>query len=230
MLPLCSRSRPSAPSSLSEWQCVRGCSDAMRNFLGRSARPCTSPQRACLAQTRACALDARTRVLRNSKSSRQSVLAPLEIGRVRALARGPAASLVLLCVRFWPGLQVIHVGRSSRHGWQTRARPGCRSVLRLPFGDEISSSYPLPSGIHDALYREGVGGGGGWPLRVNVRGNNRRESVDYYNRFMNTELNTGVPVEFRVEPVAKPKGSMGFSPAGCPNASLKWLPHAGHSF
>ena len=99
MLPLCSRSRPSAPSSLSEWQCVRGCSDAMRNFLGRSARPCTSPQRACLAQTRACALDARTRVLRNSKSSRQSVLAPLEIGRVRALARGPAASLVLLCVR-----------------------------------------------------------------------------------------------------------------------------------
>lgn len=177
MLPLCSRSRPSAPSSLSEWQCLRGCSDAMRNFLGRSARPCTSPQRACLAQTRACALDARTRVLRNSKSSRQSVLAPLEIGRVRALARGPAASLVLLCVRFWPGLQVIHVGRSSRHGWQTRARPGCRSVLRLPFGDEISSSYPLPSGIHDALYREGVGGGGGWPLRVNVRGNNRRESV-----------------------------------------------------
>ena len=70
----------------------------MRNFLGRSARPCTSPQRACLAQTRACALDARTRVLRNSKSSRQSVLAPLEIGRVRALARGPAASLVLLCL------------------------------------------------------------------------------------------------------------------------------------
>ena len=66
--------------------------------------------------------------------------------------------------------------------------------------------------------------------RVNVRGNNRRESVEYYNRFMNTELNTGVPVEFRVEPVAKPKGSMGFSPAGCPNASLKWLPHAGHSF
>ena len=91
-------------------------------------------------------------------------------------------------------------------------------------------THTLPSGIHDALYREGVGDGGGWPLRVNVRGNNRRESVEYYNRFMNTELNTGVPVEFRVEPVAKPKGSMGFSPAGCPNASLKWLPHAGHSF
>ena len=144
MLPLCSRSRPSAPSSLSEWQCVRGCSDAMRNFLGRSARPCTSPQRACLAQTRACALDARTRVLRNSKSSRQSVLAPLEIGRVRALARGPAASLVLLCVRFWPGLQVIHVGRSSRHGWQTRARPGCRSVLRGLVRSETRSRHLTP--------------------------------------------------------------------------------------
>ena len=39
MLPLCSRSRPSAPSSLSEWQCVRGCSDAMRNFLGRVPAP-----------------------------------------------------------------------------------------------------------------------------------------------------------------------------------------------
>lgn len=40
----------------------------------RARVPAPPPPRA-LAQTRACALDARTRVLRNSKSSRQSVLA-----------------------------------------------------------------------------------------------------------------------------------------------------------
>ena len=105
-----------------------------------------------------------------------------------------------------------------------RATVGKRGPrTRLPFG--LASSVRrrdlviLPPSERDtrrSLHREGVGGGGGWPLRVNVRGNNRRESVEYYNRFMNTELNTGVPVEFRVEPVAKPKGSMGFSPAGCP--------------
>lgn len=89
----------------------------LRTRRARARVPAPRPPRA-LAQTRACALDARTRVLRNSKSSRQRVLA---VGnRPRALARGPAASLgAPLCVFLaGPAVHLVVIRRARRLPWR----------------------------------------------------------------------------------------------------------------
>lgn len=163
MLPLCSRSRPSAPSSPSEWQCVRGCSDAMRNFLGRVPAPPPSA-RASLKRAHALWMPAHVSCAianRRVKVCWHRWKSAACVRWLVALLRHRCSSV---CTFLAGPLQVIH-GRSSRHGWQTRARPR----NRLPFG--LASSVrrrdlvilPPSEPIHDALYREGVVGGC-WPV------------------------------------------------------------------